>query len=176
MFNKILVALNNSEVGQQVFEKALSLATATNAELLLLHIISPFDDNFLDASAMETQTTYGTSQIHNMEYYVGQWETLKQQGVEFLTLLNNQAIAQGITSDFTQELGDPSRIICDIARSWNADLIILGRRGLHGLSEFLLGSVSNYVLHHAPCSVLTVQGKIPVTTDTQVQTSAVSVA
>ncbi|MBD2346462.1 universal stress protein [Anabaena subtropica] len=173
MFNKILVALNHNEMGQQVFEKALSLATATNAELLLLHVISPFDDDYLNAAAMETQSFYGTSQTRNADYYMGRWETLKQEGINFLTLLNNQAIAKGVTSDFTQELGDPSRLICEIARSWNADLIILGRRGLHGLSELLLGSVSNYVLHHAPCSVLTVQGIIPATTDTPVTSSVV---
>jgi nucleotide-binding universal stress UspA family protein len=173
MFNKILVALNNNEMGQQVFAHALTLAKASNAELLLLHVISAFDDNYLNASAMETQSSYGTSQTHGVEYYVGQWENLKQEGIEFLTLLNNQAIAKGITADFTQELGEPSRIICDISRSWNADLIVLGRRGLSGLSEFFLGSVSNYVLHHAPCSVLTVQGLTPVTTDNLVTASAI---
>ncbi|HIK03101.1 MAG TPA: universal stress protein [Trichormus sp. M33_DOE_039] len=172
MFNKILVALNNNDMGQQVFEHALTLATVNNAELLLLHVISPFDDDYLNASAMETQSTYGTSQTHGVEYYLGRWENLKQAGIEFLTLLNNQAIAKGITSDFTQELGEPSRIICEVARSCNADLIVLGRRGLNGFSEFFLGSVSNYVLHHAPCSVLTVQGKISVNTDNLATTSA----
>jgi nucleotide-binding universal stress UspA family protein len=173
MFNKILVALNNNEMGQQVFTHALKLATANNAELLLLHVISPFDDDYLNASAMETQTHYGSSQTHGVEYYLSQWQNLKQEGIEFLTLLNNQAIAKGITADFTQELGEPSRIICDIARSWRADLIILGRRGISGFSEFFLGSVSNYVLHHAPCSVLTVQGVTFVTADQLATTSAI---
>ncbi|BAT54171.1 hypothetical protein NOS3756_31360 [Nostoc sp. NIES-3756] len=168
MFNKILVAVNNTEVGKQVFEKAVSLAVATNAELLLLHVISPFDDDYLGASALDTQNAYGTTQVHSVEHYMGQWNNLKQEGIDFLTLLTNQAIAKGVTADFTQELGEPSRLICEIARSWNADLIILGRRGLHGLSEFLLGSVSNYVLHHAPCSVLTVQGISTTTPDTPV--------
>jgi nucleotide-binding universal stress UspA family protein len=173
MFNKILVAINKTEVGKQVFEKAVSLAVATNAELLLIQVISPFDNDYLDASAMETQSSYGTTQVYSIEHYMGQWNSLKQEGIEFLTLLTNQAIAKGVTADFTQELGEPSRLICEIARSWNADLIILGRRGLHGLSEFLLGSVSNYVLHHAPCSVLTVQGIVPTTPDTPVTTSVV---
>jgi hypothetical protein len=35
----------------------------------------------------------------------------------------------------------------------------MGRRGRTGISELLLGSVSNYVTHHATCSVLIVQGK-----------------
>ena len=44
------------------------------------------------------------------------------------------------------------------SQNWEADLIVIGRRGHQGLSEILLGSVSNYVVHHAPCSVLVVQG------------------
>jgi len=38
-------------------------------------------------------------------------------------------------------------------------LVVVGRRGHSGLSELFLGSVSNYVLHRAPCSVLTIQGE-----------------
>ncbi|WP_414541952.1 universal stress protein [Nostoc sp. CCY0012] len=153
MFNKILVPLSTNAIGEQIFEHALNLATASNAELLLLHVISPSEDGYLDASTMETYSVYD-----NVDYYVNHWESLKREGIEFLTLLNNQAIAKGIASDFTQKIGEPSRTICEVARSFQADLIVLGRRGLSGISEFFLGSVSNYVLHHAPCSVLTVQG------------------
>jgi len=39
-------------------------------------------------------------------------------------------------------------------------VIMIGRHGRTGLAEFFLGSVSNYVMHHAPCSVLTIQGPI----------------
>lgn len=66
-------------------------------------------------------------------------------------------------------------MICELARNWNADLIILGRRGRTGLSELLLGSVSNYVLHHAPCSVLTVQQPKELNTEEQQQVQTASV-
>ncbi|MBU7585155.1 MAG: universal stress protein [Nostoc sp. TH1S01] len=173
MFKKILVAVNNTEIGRHVFEQALSLARLTNAELMVLQVISPFNDDLLNTSAPEIHSTYTSSQSHNVEYYLGEWEKLKQQGIEFLTLLTNQAIAQGIAAEFTQELGDPSRMICEVAQSWNADVIVIGRRGLSGISELFLGSVSNYVLHHAPCSVLTVQGIIPVATDNSLETSSI---
>jgi nucleotide-binding universal stress UspA family protein len=39
------------------------------------------------------------------------------------------------------------------ARGWNPDLIVLGSHGRSGLSRFILGSVSQYVLHNASCSV-----------------------
>jgi nucleotide-binding universal stress UspA family protein len=48
------------------------------------------------------------------------------------------------------------------AQIWHADLIVMGRRGVSGMHELFLGSVSNYVTHHAPCSVLVVQGTSPI--------------
>jgi nucleotide-binding universal stress UspA family protein len=160
MFNKILVAIDQSDMGKHVFDEALSLAKATDAELMLLHVLSPFDEQYPTAVGLQADGIYPTFRAEDIDYSLGHWDTLKQEGIEFLTLLNNQAIAQNVTVDFTQELGDPSRLICEFARVWKADLIVIGRRGRSGFSEFILGSVSNYVLHHAPCSVLTVQGVI----------------
>jgi hypothetical protein len=51
----------------------------------------------------------------------------------------------------------PGPTICKLAHDWPADLIVLGNRGRSGMAELLLGSVSNYVLHHAACSVLVVK-------------------
>lgn len=65
-------------------------------------------------------------------------------------------------------------MICDVARSWKADLIVLGRRGYSGVKELFLGSVSNYVLHHTPCSILTVQGAVPLTPTVNEETASVS--
>jgi nucleotide-binding universal stress UspA family protein len=159
MFSKILVAINNTENYRYVFEQALSLALATNAQLLLFHVISPFDDDYSnDVSTKQKDNMYVTSHTRGVKYYVNQWEALKQSGMEFLTSLSHEAIAQGVKVDFAQKLGDPGRLICEIAHTWNADLIIVGRRGVSRVSEFFMGSVSNYVLHHAPCSVLTIQG------------------
>ncbi len=62
-----------------------------------------------------------------------------------------------------------------MARNCGADVIVMGRRGHSGLSELILGSVSNYVLHHAPCSVLIVQYPVkPNTQSTTDQSSSVS--
>lgn len=73
--------------------------------------------------------------------------------------------------------GSPERSICEIAQTWEADLIIVGSRGLTGIKEMFLGSVSNYVTHHAPCSVLIVRDKdaLPVqSTPTESATSSFS--
>jgi nucleotide-binding universal stress UspA family protein len=165
MFSKILVAIDNTDIGRHIFDEALSLAKTTDAEMMLLHVVSPFDEKYPQPMYVYPYTFHSTFHSEVMKKYVGQWEVLKQEGIEFLTLLCNQAIAFGVTTEFTQNLGDPGRVICDLARNWEADLIIVGRRGRSGLSELFLGSVSNYVLHHAPCSVLTMQGSIHVTTE-----------
>ena len=174
MFHKVLVAIDKSDMSKHVFNEALFLAKATGAELMLLHVLSPFDEQYPTFVSLQTDSIYPTFRAEDVDYCLGQWDALKQEGIEFLTLLNNQAIAENVTVDFTQELGDPSRLICEVARVWEADLIVMGRRGRRGFSEFILGSVSNYVLHHAACSVLTVQKAIhtPTVEVPEVQTAS----
>lgn len=62
--------------------------------------------------------------------------------------------APNITLDVVK--GNPEQEIVEIARSWGADLIVMGSHG-RGFWGRLLGSVSDGVLHHSPCSVLIVR-------------------
>jgi len=55
------------------------------------------------------------------------------------------------------QVGEPAEEIVDLARLEHVDLIVLGSRGLSPVKEMLLGSVSNKVLHTAPCPVLVVR-------------------
>ncbi|BDA74560.1 UspA [Rivularia sp. IAM M-261] len=175
MFHKILVAIDNSDICQPVFEKAVSLAKLADAHLMLFNVISPFDEQYPYPAYINGNFIALNLHEEAMKEYMGEWEKLKQDGINFLSQRCQQARDMGVNAEFTQHLGDPSRMICELARNWNADLIILGRRGHTGLSELLLGSVSNYVLHHAPCSVLTVQQPIKLNTEElqQIQTAPV---
>ena len=60
------------------------------------------------------------------------------------------------TCEVTQE-GDPRATILDDAKSWGADLIILGSHGRHGLDRIVLGSVAEAVAAHSHCSVQVVR-------------------
>ena len=53
--------------------------------------------------------------------------------------------------------GDPADAILDVAEEENADLIVVGNKGMTGAKRFLLGSVPNKVSHHAPCSVMIIR-------------------
>ncbi|ONK68857.1 uncharacterized protein A4U43_C05F16770 [Asparagus officinalis] len=50
--------------------------------------------------------------------------------------------------------GDPKDVICQAAEEMHADLLVVGSRGLSMLRRAFLGSVSDYVAHHANCPVL----------------------
>ena len=63
-----------------------------------------------------------------------------------------------VTTEVCPE-GDPREAILDAAAKWAADLIVVGSHGRTGLDRFLLGSVSERVVRHAPCSVEVVRPK-----------------
>lgn len=57
------------------------------------------------------------------------------------------------------EMGRPAEIVIEAARDWRADLIVVGSHGRNFWGRLALGSVSDAVTHHSPCSVLIVRGK-----------------
>ena len=156
MYNKILVAIDRSSASKDVFETAVSLAKITGASLMLLHVLKDEEkDNSSPSIDSEPKSDNLDSSI--LEAYNRHWHELErqqQQRLEAMRSLAREAAAAGVNTEFTQILGDPGETICNLAQTWSADLIVVGSRGLTGLKEMFLGSVSNYVTHHAPCSVL----------------------
>ena len=90
-------------------------------------------------------------------YQRKEWEAFQKKGFAALEAMKNEAIKQDVNTEIMQVFGDPGRIICEQAKKSAVDLIIIGNRGLSGLKELVLGSVSNYVIHHASSSVLIVR-------------------
>jgi nucleotide-binding universal stress UspA family protein len=132
---------------------------------MLLHVLSADDKDSPDVSAVYSLDYYQTGSGLLLEIYREQWKSFEERGLELLRAHALKATTAGVNVDFIQLRGSPSLEICTLANTWQADLIVMGRRGRSGLSELFLGSVSDYVFHHALCSVLTVQS--PVSKKTQ---------
>jgi nucleotide-binding universal stress UspA family protein len=64
---------------------------------------------------------------------------------------------KGLQVRTVEGIGDPAGTIVAEARESEADLIVVGTRGLNRTARVLLGSVSTAVVHHAPCDVLVVR-------------------
>jgi nucleotide-binding universal stress UspA family protein len=150
MLYKILVALDDSSLNRLVFNEAVDLARQTGASLMLLHVRTP------EESYIPYYYPIITDKL--LQQYEARWEADENRELEMLRSLAGEAPEVAI--EFTQNMGDPGRVICNLAKDWGANLIVTGRRGKTGLTELFMGSVSNYVTHHAPCSVLVVQGKV----------------
>ena len=157
MIKKILIAVDRSQNNKFVFDNAVSLAKTTGADLMLLHVLSKKEP---DHPIAPTYTYYPIVEEMNYETYQQEYAKYEQHGLEFLKNLTEEATAAGISTEFTQLAGNSGRLICELANNWSSDLIMVGSRGLKGLKEMFLGSVSNYVTHHAPCSVLIVRNPV----------------
>jgi nucleotide-binding universal stress UspA family protein len=157
MFNKILVALDRSSEASTILDSALSIAQAKNSEMLLVH--------FVDWQIQDESPWIGSETLYDVdlsgEHYDWSRQRLKKEveiANDWLKAKAEQVNLAGINCQYECHVGNCNLGISDRAKNWNADLLILGRRGRKNISEMFLGSVSNYVIHHAPCSVLVVQG------------------
>lgn len=159
MFQKILVAVDQSEISQRVFQSACAIATASQGNLLLCHVLTPLGDSGPPVLALGIEGVYPGIHGEALQQYMRGLDDSENQGMSLLQSLQAEAAGLGLQAEILQSIGDPGANICNAAATWGADLIVLGRRGLSGFSELFLGSVSNYVLHHAQCSVLTIQSQ-----------------
>lgn len=153
--HKILVALDHSEMSDLVFEDVLTLATALKAKLILVHVISA--EESISPRMMPTGSILGGySEIASVSFerFREEWQAYVDRGIEMLKSRANQAAERGVEAEYQQLSGGTGIQICESAKTANADLIAIGRRGYSGVKEFIMGSVSNYVLHHAHCSVM----------------------
>ena len=154
MLDKILVAVECSENDGCIFDTAVSLAQATDASLMLLHILSEEDSDY---PMLPTYAYYSVLKDSEDGLFQAKFAEYEQKKLDLLKNLAQKALDAGVDAEYAQFSGIPGSEICELAELWSADLIMVGSRGLQGLKEMFLGSVSNYITHHAPCSVLIVR-------------------
>ena len=157
-FKKIFAALDDSELGHRVFTQALELALSDRAQVMLFNCVTV---NTLGETAVPIPVDLGMNVELMNQAYQAQRLRLESEEKHASGLLKNYcdaAAKQGLQVEFDCKMdGDPGHSICESAQNWGADLIVLGRRGRTGFAEAFLGSVSNYVVHHASCSVFVIQ-------------------
>jgi len=159
MFKRIIVAVSPTSSADQVMNEAIAIAKLGEAQIMLLHVLSPLEDGYPTPIYPGPNSVYPGLHEEAIRAYAERWDVYQKTGLDYLKNLTRSIAETGVGVEFTQNVGDPGRVICELAKTWNADLIVIGRRGHTGIKELFLGSVSNYVLHHAPCSVLTIQGE-----------------
>ncbi|MEW6736880.1 MAG: universal stress protein [Acidobacteriota bacterium] len=87
-------------------------------------------------------------------------QELEKRAEELANNVAESLKSSGLNVEIAVRDGDPHSIIVDEATEWAADLIVVGSHGYTGLKRLLLGSVSQFVVSHAPCSVEVVRPKI----------------
>ncbi len=140
-YQHILLAVDYSEQGIYVAEKARSLAYRYQAKLSIIHVLDniPMPD-----------TNYGTvirlDQDSSDELLEAEKAKLMQLGDQLNVDLANRWMLWGV----------PKQEIIHIAEQEQVDLIVVGSHGRHGLA-LLLGSTANSVLHYAKCDVMAIR-------------------
>ncbi len=155
MFQKILIAIGDTSDSEKILESGLMLAEKLDAQILLLHVLNPLvQHNFEVLGSPLMGGILPMIDDQSIELYLKEWQKYEKRGMELLESYLQQAIARNIKAEILQNWGDSAPMICEAAKNWSADLIVMGRNQQSTLSKIFLGSTSNYVLHRSPCSVM----------------------
>jgi len=135
---KILVPVDGSAYSLKAVETACDLAKAKALSSVILTAVAV--------------------QIPELEEGVYIAEKMKAQAEIALAKAKNMAQAQGVTAEVILATGaSPADEIVQVAKDQQADLIVIGSRGLAGKTRSFLGSTASQVVTYSPCSVLVVK-------------------
>jgi nucleotide-binding universal stress UspA family protein len=145
MFKSIVVGTDGSDTATQAVRQAVDLARAVGAKIELVSAYEPVAAQRLSQERREAPEDL-------------QWAINPREDVDAtLEAAAELARAAGVPVAVYPRQGDPADAILDVAEEQEADLVIVGNKGMTGAKRFLLGSVPNKVSHHAPCSVLIIR-------------------
>jgi nucleotide-binding universal stress UspA family protein len=140
-FQSILVADDMLEDSQLALDEAVELARLARAKLTIVTVVSVVSPSF------GVPVPVGDSFAALLEAAAKRLEAIKQR-----------LLSEGVPEVETALLeGNPVDRVVEFAEKHPPDLIVVGSRGLSTAGRFLLGSVSDGILHHVHCSVLVVK-------------------
>ena len=140
-YQHVLLAVDYSEQGLYVAEKARSLAYRYQARLSIIHVLDNIpmpDTNYGTVIPLDQDSSYDLLEAEKAK--------LMELGDQLSVDLANRWMLWGV----------PKQEIIHIAEQEQVDLIVVGSHGRHGLA-LLLGSTANSVLHYALCDVMAIR-------------------
>jgi len=139
---KVLAAIDLSRASSYIIEAVYRVATATNAEVHLLHVVTPLPS----ISGLEFQPV--TEPMATTTNYLDERDQLN--------VLVNQLTEVGVKASALMATGSPVPAVLNEAKRLHAELIVVGSHGHGLLYDALLGSVSAGILRKSPIPVLVV--------------------
>lgn len=137
----IVVGSDGSPNSNLAVKQASQIAKGSGATL---HLVAAYPD---DPTFGETIASGATRERID----------LREVAESVLARVASDPALEGLDVETHASVGDPARVILDLADEVNADLIVVGARGLTGLERFLLGSVSSKLTHNAKRSLMVVR-------------------
>jgi nucleotide-binding universal stress UspA family protein len=139
VFKTIVVGTDGTETADRAVARAAELAALAGAHLHVVSAYRPAPVRVGDGSAAE------------------EWAVGSDYGADAVLQRTVARLrGDGISVEEHAPKGDPADGVVAVAARENADLIVIGSKGMQGKRR-LLGSVPNKVSHQAPCDVLIVK-------------------
>jgi nucleotide-binding universal stress UspA family protein len=147
---RILLAIDDSECSTAAVKAVIDQFRPAHTQVTVLHA-----DDWPNGIPPSMAFAEGSSASHSILAF---HKLRRSNAAAQLEAVAEQLRREGFTVAASLRDGDPRHTIVDCAREWRADLIVLGSHGKKGLDR-MLGSVSDSVARHAPCSVEIVRAR-----------------
>ncbi|HEY9621360.1 MAG TPA: universal stress protein [Crinalium sp.] len=138
MFKTVLFPIDQSRESREAADTVANIVKTYSSRLIILSVVESLEADENPATAVDLEMT-------SPEAIAELLQTAK-------TLFKDM----GIDAELMERQGKPAFTICDVADELNADLIIMGCRGLGLTDEGAAESVTNRVINLSPCPVLIV--------------------
>lgn len=146
MFTSIVVGTDGSSSATGAVSTAIEMARAFSARL---HVVCAYN-TAQATSAVAAAAGVAAVGVDELD------RAARQHTFSVLDEAKGRAAAKGVDVATHACVGSPAESLVTIAEGENADVIVVGNRGMKGARR-LLGSVPNHVSHHAPCAVMIVR-------------------
>ena len=147
MFNKILLPLDGSELGEVALPYVKEMAVAGKAEVILFQVVAPPHD-------IQLAETYTPHLAHLSDEYIAHASTAAK---DYLNKVRRRLTRKGIKAHSEVEVGQPAEKIIECAQEKEVELIVLSTHGRSGVGRWLFGSVADKVVHGSEKPVLLIR-------------------